>query len=398
MTVQVRSRRRRFALAALLFGGLAAASGSAGAQEPPAAPPSVTVAPVRLADVSAYEEFIGRVEAIESVDLRARVEGFVLDKPFTEGDDVAAGELMFRIEPDRYEADLLAAEGELERARGRLREAELDLARQRTLVDRGAASQAVLDAALAAFESADGEVRIAQAAVRRARLSLDYTEVRTPIAGRVGAAQETPGNLVGPGSGPLARVMQLDPIRVVFSVSEEDLVRVRRENRGRPQHEVNAMFTPSLRLPDGEPYDVAGRIAFVDNAIDPGTATVAVRAEFPNPDALLLPGQFVNVVVQIGDRREAPVVPYAAVQEDREGHYVLVVDADDRVEERRITLGENTGDAFVAEAGLRPGEEVIVQGMQRAQPGMTVAPSRAVAPDRETADAARPGAPAGGDS
>lgn len=349
--------------------------GQGGEQAPP---PAVIVTEVEAERINEPFEFVGRVEAIEAVDLRARVRGFVQERLFEEGEDVEAGQLLFIIEPDEYEAQLASARAELSRAQANLQEAERELARNRTLFERGVVAQATLDTAIASAEAARAEVQAAEAAVRSAELDLEYTRITAPIDGRIGRALVSVGSLVGPDTGPLARIVQLNPIRVVFSLSEAALVdlKLTLPGEGKTEAELAQTFVPRIRLPNGTMYPDEGRITFINNEVDPSTGTVAVRARFANPQAILLPGQFVTVVVRQEEAESLPVVPAPAVQVDREGSYVLVLDAESRVEQRRVTLGARSGQDWAIEQGLQPGEVVIVQGIQKVRPGMVVAPQR----------------------
>lgn len=365
---------RPFGCLAVFLAVIATALPAAAQAPADAPPPAVLVAKVETEDVAPAREFIGRVEAVQAVDLRARVQGFLQEVSFHEGQDVRAGDVLFRIEPDQYEAALAQAEAELASARATLKNAELNLERREELSRRGAASIAELDKAIADRDSAAAAVASAEAGVQAAQLDLGYTKIVSPIDGRIGRAAVTQGNLVGPDSGPLARVVQLDPIRVVFSVSERDFIAVSRQMAGATPAEIGSGFVPTLRLADGSTYSERGKIDFTDNVVDPATATIAVRALFSNPDGLLLPGLTVNVVVRPAEKREMPVVPMSAVQENRQGRFVLVVDAQNRVEVRQIKTGAQVGQAWSVEDGLATGDTIIVEGLQKVQPGAVVQP------------------------
>ena len=340
--------------------------------QPPA--PAVTVAPVETRDVSPSWQFIGRVEAIQSVEVRARVQGFLQEIAFQEGQDVTAGQLLYKIEPDAYEAALDSAKAQLAKAQANLEQAERNLQRAQQLSQRGFEAQQNLDQAKATRDSAAADVQSAQAAVRTAELNLSYTRVQSPIDGRIGGTAITRGNLVGPDSGVLTTVVQLDPIRVVFSIDDRALVQVKMKSGGASQEELNARFVPALRLADGSMLPDQGKIDFVNNQVDPATGTVPVRASFPNARHLLLPGQFVTVVIHPEQKQQLPTVPVAAVQEDKDGKFVLVVGPDNKVEQRRIVANRQADQDWVVEQGLRPGEQVIVEGVQKVQPGGVVKP------------------------
>lgn len=359
----------------LAFFGLIVATDPALAQPKGKGPtPSVTVSVVKLQDISQSNNFIGRVEAIEAVDLRARVEGFIIEKSFDEGQDVEAGELIFQIEPDEYEADVKAANAQLLRAKASLREAERALIRAQELFRSDNISEAQVDEARASRDSALGDVRSAEASLRIAELNLSYTRITSPIKGRIGRAAFTKGNLVGPDSGPLARVVQLDPIRVVFSVSDRELLEAKEALNVESLSALEKKFVPSLRLPTGKTYEFDGVIEFTDNEINPDTGTISIFARFENPNDILLPGELVTVVARLEETRRMPVVPQAAVQQDRDGRFVLVVDEDSRVIERRIEVSQQIRTQWAVESGLQEGELVIFQGIQKVGPGDLVNP------------------------
>lgn len=345
-------------------------------QAPAGAPlPVVAVAPVSLREVAPGTEFVGRVEAIQAVDIRARVEGFLRRKAFDEGQDVRRGQLLFEIEPDRYEAELDAARAQQARAQANLSEAERALNRARELRASGTIPQAQLDEAQSQRDAARASLAEAAANLRRAELNLSYTQITSPIDGRIGRSLFTEGNLVGPSSGALARVVQIDPIRAVFSISDRDLLEVQQSAGDAPRAEVYTRFVPSLVLADGSLYPETGRVDFIANEIDPQTATIPVRAVFPNPHGVLLPGMIVSVRIRPAAAETRPVVPVAAVQRDRQGPFVLVLDDSNRVSERRVRLGAQLENFWVVEEGLREGERVVTEGMQvPARPGAVVRP------------------------
>jgi membrane fusion protein, multidrug efflux system len=224
---------------------------------------------------------------------------------------------------------------------------------------------------------AQADVLAAQAAVQTAELNLSYTRITSPIDGRIGVTAVTAGNLVSPSTGSLATIVQLDPIRVVFSVSDRDVLAVQQQYEGLSPQELVKRYVPKLRLANGAEYAQDGSVEFVDNRVDPATGTIAVRAMFPNPQQILLPGQFVTALIRPERSERRPVVPVAAVQQDREGRFVLVLDQQNRVAQRRIEIGPQIDQVFAVEHGLREGETVILGGVQKVQPGMAVQPTRA---------------------
>lgn len=375
----------------VLFG----VSGAALAQEPAqGALPEVETAAVALAPVTRQGQFVGSVAAIQQVNLVARVEGFLDAVSFNEGSYLKAGDTAFQIEKDTYQAALDSAQAALESAnaglagaQANLTNAEVNLKRQQELLKTNAVSQSTVDQAQAQRDTADAQVKQsqaqigqAQAQVKTAQLNLSYTDVITPIAGRIGKAQVTVGNLVSPSSGPLATIVQTDPIRVVFSISDRDYLNVvkalKPDDKGLPEGGAS-QFQPTLQLPDGSKYEQPGKIAFLDNTIDPSTGTIAVYTEFPNPHLLLVPGQFVTVTVLSSDAEQLPVVPAAAVLQDRDGPYVFVIGEGNRAVIRRITLGPRVGTDWAVTSGLVNGDVIIVSGLQKVAAGMVVAPKPA---------------------
>lgn len=333
-------------------------------------PPAVVVAAATSQDVTASVEFVGRTEAFREVDLRARVQGFLEERAFEEGATVEEGDLLFMIDPAEYRADLQAAEAEVDRAEATWQAAVNELERARTLVERGNISQSEVDKRAADAGRAEADIKAAKAALEQAKLDLGYTEIRAPFSGRIGRGTYDVGNLVGPDSGVLASVVALDPIYVTFPVSEREYLTYEKA-ANKPE------VVPRIILADGSTFAHDGTIDFIDNRVDPMTGTLQVRATFPNPDGLLLPGQYVGVVLTVGAPNRKTVVPQAAVQENQAGRFVLVVDGDNRVATRIVQTGQRVGTGWVVEQGLEPGEMVIVEGLQKVRPGGEVTPSRA---------------------
>ena len=351
----------------------AAVAATAAAQSAPSDAPSVIVASAERRDVTPSFFYVGRVEAVETVELVARVEGFLERRDFREGGDVEKGDLLFLIEPAPYRIAVEQREADLAGAHATLKNAEEDFARKETLVERKTLARAVLGEARAALGTSRAAVQQAQAALRRARLDLSYTEVISPISGQISQAAYSVGAFVRPGDGALATVTSTDPVHVTIAVPEKDLIEARRQGIDLE----NPPVAPSLLLSDGSAYEHAGEFDYLDPSVDQATDTLLARAVFPNPERVLLPGQFVTVIVRQKQPVSAVVIPQAAVQKDQQGHFVLVVDRAGRAGIRRVALGEQTGTEWVVSEGLAEGERVVVQGLQKIRPDMVVNPVEA---------------------
>ena len=334
-------------------------------------PPLVTVVAIGERDVNPPAEYVGHVEAVQVVDLRARVEGFLEQVRFKEGSDVLSGDLLYVIEQALYQAGVDA-----EKAIVAQFEATLSKASQHLKRLRAARPESVpatdMDNAVAEELSARARLAEARANLTTAQINLGYTQVKAPIRGRIGHTAYTKGNLVNPASGALARIVQLDPIRVVYSISENDIVDIQMALRDAQNGKKSPFLTSRLKLANGVTIKVSGRMDFVDNAVDPGTGTIAVRALFDNPDGMLLPGQYVTVMVTRSKPKLMPVVPQSAILEDHDGRYVFVVDDQNRVIMRRVKTGPVIGVNWAMASGLTVGEKVIVEGIQKVQPGQVV--------------------------
>ncbi|MEM8949099.1 MAG: efflux RND transporter periplasmic adaptor subunit [Pseudomonadota bacterium] len=338
------------------------------AQDQPA--PSVVVAPIESMDVTPSFSFVGRVQAVDRVDLRARVQGYVEERHFREGGEVKAGDLLFTLEKAPYQVVVDQREADLAGAEATLKEATAELARKQDLVGRGVLSAAELDTASAQEATANANVLQAKAALREAELDLSYTDIKSPIDGRIGEARYSVGNLVGTSSEPLATVTSIDPIYITIAISEKRLIDARREG----VDIENPPVAPHLTLSDGSRYEHDGNFDFLGTEVNQSTDTVQARAVFPNPERILLPGQFVSVVVRQKETETALVVPQIAVQEDQQGYFALVVNDANQVEIRRIVVGDQVDCVWVLEDGLAEGDQVIVQGLQKVRPEMTVNP------------------------
>ena len=358
-----------------LFGIAAALAGcgdgkqASQAQAPP--PPAVTVVKAVVEDIRPTFRFTGRIEAIFKVDLRARVDGFLEKRLFTEGADVKEGDLLFVIEKGLYSAAVNEAKASVEKAEATLKLADIEFNRQSELVQRSVAAQARLDDTAAKQGEARGAMLAQKAALEKAELQLSYTDIRAPIAGRIGRANIAVGNFVGPSSGALATIVSQDPIYVGFPVTQREILAYRKE-RSNP-----AEVVVYLQLADGSRYGHPGKINFLDVTVSQGTDTVLVRASFPNPDRTLVDGQLVAVVLEGGTAETALVVPGQSLQIDQAGAFVLVLDNDNKVQVRRVELGGPRGTNMILRKGLTGGERVVTEGIQRIRPGQVVNPTEA---------------------
>lgn len=315
-------------------------------------------------------EFVGRVEAIDRVDVRARVGGFLQQMFFKEGDAVKEGDKLFQIDPEPFEAALQQARGALLQAEGTLTNASAQRARADELVKTAATSLAVRDERLAAERNAQGGVAIAEANQKTATINLGYTTIYAPVSGRIGRAKVTRGNVVGPDTGALVLIVSQDPMYVTFPVSQREFLRLRQEG-GKTSNES---YEVKLRFSDGTAYEQDGKIDFVDVTVNKATDTIMVRARVPNPANILIDGQFMRVVVQ-GDKPEEKIlVPQAALLADQEGLYVFVVQ-DGKAVVKRVKTGPEVGADIAIEQGLSGGELVAVSGLQGLRPGVPVVAS-----------------------
>lgn len=374
--------------------GLAACGQDEAPPAPP--PPEVVVEVVRTTTVPNIIELPGRLQAVRTAEVRARVDGIVERRTYVEGTDVKAGAVLFQIDPRPLKARLDAVQSTLRRAQAEAKNAARDVERFEPLVARNAISRQEFDAAQARLAQAQADVGSAEAQVEQARLDLGYASVTAPISGRAGRAQVTEGALVSAAQGTLlTTVEQLDPIYVNFSQSSGKLLELRKDMKvGRLRIPDVKSIRVTLLLEDGTAYGEAGRINFLDMAVDPETGTVSLRAEIPNTERVLLPGEFVRARVEAGTNPAGILVPQKAVQLSSSGATVMVVGENNAVAVRPVQLGDLLGETWIIEGGLKPGERVIVEGRMKVQPGMPVRIAQApgaAAPAPGTAAAPAPG-------
>jgi membrane fusion protein (multidrug efflux system) len=354
-------------MAGVALAALVAFSGAARAQAP--APVRVGVAPAETKEVTKAAEFVGRVDAMEKVEIRARVKGYLQDVLFKEGQAVKAGEPLYEIEPDLFKADVEQAQGALTRAEAKKTLAEIQLKRAAELLAKQAGTAVQRDQAAASDNEAGGAVLSARANLDIARINLGYTSITSPIKGRIGRTNVTAGNVVGPDSGVLATIVSEDPIYVTFPVSQREFMRV----TGAARSQLDGVGA-SLIFPDGSTYALTGKVDFVDVKVDRSTDTITLRAVFSNPDGLLRDGQLVRVQLASDKPKSAVVVPQSALLADKDGVYVFVVE-DGKAAMRRIKTGAEAGNDVVVTDGLSQGDMVVVDGLNNVRPGAPVTAS-----------------------
>lgn len=368
MTMQ----ERRLRILALLGAGLMATlpGGPAGAQQG-AAPPAVLVQPAELTPIADQSEFIGRAAAVDKVELRARVKGFLGPRKFNDGDAVKEGQVLFTIEPEPYQAAVAQKVAQRDAAKAALTNAELQLNRAEELLRSKTGTQVTYDQRLSEQLQAKAQLEDASAQLRDAEIQLSYTEIKSPIDGRVGRAAVSPGNIVGPDSGVLATVVSENPIRVLFSITQRELLDARRDTTS------GDALVVRLRLADGSIYKNKGKLDFIDVTADAKTDGQMVRAVFDNKEGLLTDGQTVRVIVEGEKVPTVVAVPQAAIAQDQSGSYLFVVNDKNVAEQRRVKTGVSRDGLVSITEGLKAGEKVIIQGQQRVRPGMTVTPTQA---------------------
>ncbi|MGE7955509.1 efflux RND transporter periplasmic adaptor subunit [Pseudomonas sp. NPDC089530] len=358
----------------LLAAALSACDKSSTAEEQ-APVAKVRIETIQTRPLSISSELSGRIAAPRVAEVRARVAGVVLQRTFREGSDVKQGEVLFRIDPAPFKADLDSAQASLRKAEANAFQARLQEQRYAQLIEDKAISAQEYDNARANARQTAADVAANQAAVQRARLNLGYATVTAPISGRVGRALVTEGALVGQNeSTPLALIQQLDPIHADLTQSTRELNDLRRAFRaGQLQQVGQDQAKATLIQDDGSPYPLPGKLLFADLSVDPSTGQIILRSEFPNPDLDLLPGSFIRVRLEQAVNAQGISVPQRAIQRDSAGiAQVLLVDAEQRVVQQPVQLGAAQQDRWIVTEGLKAGDRIVIEGLQHARPGEQV--------------------------
>src|SRR3982074_1632229 len=387
--VMVRAREMHLArvpISLLIAGALRVGTPSGTRAQPaPSGPPAVGVVEAIKRPITETSEFLGRIEAVNRVNVVARVTAFLEKRLFEEGNEIKKGDKLYLLERGPFEADLASKQAQVAQLQATLENAKLTTERARTLLGGPAGQQSTYDAAIANQRSLEAQVQAALAQVHSSQINLDYTDIRSPIDGKIGRTAVTEGNVVSPGSGVLTTIVSQDPMYVIFPVS------VRAGLELRERYATRGGFSAvqiKLRLPDDRLYGQTGQVNFVDNTIAQNTDTVTVRGAIPNPTLHdpsttggpvheLTDGEFVTVMLEGVQPVKVLAIPRSAVLSDQQGDYVFVVSADSKAEQRRIQLGQSTSTMAAVINGLALGDKVIVEGLQRVRPGQPVVPGPA---------------------
>jgi membrane fusion protein (multidrug efflux system) len=384
-------RRLVALLAAVVLCGVLFTTCIAEAQMP-GGPPAVGVVRAEKQAITETSEFIGRIQAVDRVVLTARVTAFLQQRLFTEGADVQEGDLLYRLERPPFEAAVAQQEAAVADASARLANANIQLSRVQSLLNTPAGQRSAVDDATANQRSQAAQLAAAQAQLRVAQINLAYTEIHAPLSGKISRSPVSVGNVVSPSSGPLSSIVSQDPIYVLFPIALRAQLDL--EKRYADKGGMNAAVV-RLRLPDGTMYDQSGKIDYVEPTVQATTDTILLRAAIANPplkpvepgkpvERRLIDGEFVTALVEGIQPVTALGIPRAAVLSDQQGDYVYVVDGQNHVQQRRVSLGQSTPSTAVIVSGLNEGEMVVLEGIQRVRPGIQVVPGPAAPPPAAT--------------
>ena len=377
--------RLRHILAPALAFALLASLGAAQAQQPGA--PAVGVTKVERTPVTETSQFIGRIQAINRVDLSARVTAFLDKRFFTEGSEVKKGDLLYQLERGPFEADVQAKEAAVKQVEAQLQNADSTLERAQQLLKSAAGTQATVDTAVANQQALSAQLLAAQAQLRQSQINLAYTEIRAPIDGKIGRTTTTEGNVVGPSSGVLSTIVSQDPMYVVFSVPSRTALDLKQKTMGADGFDAVKV---RIKLPDGQLYGQTGKLDFMNNSVSGGTDTLILRATIANPaspeanaaagpNRELLDAEFVGVLLEGAQPVQALTIPRSAVLTDQSGDYAYIVDGQGKAQRQNVKLGQTTPTTAVVVSGLQEGQLVIVEGLQRVHPGQPVSAGPAAA-------------------
>jgi membrane fusion protein (multidrug efflux system) len=369
----------------ILIACVLAAAGCGKETEPESQPPEVLVVDAAQRDVPVYGEWVGTTDGFINAQIRAKVQGYLLSKPYQEGALVKTGDVLFELDPRQYRAALDQAKGDLAGAQANLVRSEQNVNRYRPLAQKGAVSKKELDDSVQQMRADQAALDAARAAAEGAELNLEWTTVRSPIDGIAGIALAQVGDLIVP-STLMTTVSQLEPIKVLFPISEQEYLRFAERNAGADAQQQRPL---ELILADGSVYKHPGKVSAINRQVEQQTGSLQIQAVFPNPDNVLRPGGYAKIRAVTDLRKGATVVPQRAVQEVQGSHRVVVVGPDDTVTFRAVKAGPKVGSDWVIDDGLEPGERVVAEGAQKLRDGMKVAPKPwAAAPETAAGDAA----------
>ena len=335
--------------------------------------PSVSVYEVDSEEIGNYREFVARTVASKTASLRARVEGELIKRHFNEGSKVTQNQTLLEIDPTNYQASVASATADLNSATVTAASTGRDLARGKKIAADGFISSSELDQLITKEAQARAQVKVAKAELTKAELNLSYTSITAPFSGRVGKVKYNVGNVVGPNSEPLAILTLTDPINVNFQIEESNYINFLQENT-KTATAKDVQVDISLRLPNDTIFTHAGSLDFADTKIEEGMGTVELRATFANPRGIIIPGMFVTLMIEGQEKEKMSLVPQAAVQANQQGKFVLVVDNENMVKQRHVILGRRINAMWLVKSGLKSGDLVVVEGLQKIKSGIKVNP------------------------
>jgi len=358
-------------LSIILFGVVSCGQAEQAKRVAPA--PAVSVYEIKMNEIGSYREFVARSVASKEVDLRARVEGELIERPFEEGSVVEKDQVLLRIDPAAYQASLDSAKADLNSKIAGADGAARDLKRGREVAGEGYISQSDLDKLMTNDSQAKAAVKVAKSTLDKAQLNLSYTVIKAPFSGRIGKVNYNVGTVVSPTSNTIATLTATNPMYVSFQVEESDYVSYLQSHKNTQKPE-DLSIDISLRLPNNTKYSEKGLLTFADTKIDEGMGTVELRAKFDNPNGIIVPGLFVTLIMEGKNKESMALVPQVAVQENQQGKFVLVVNADNKVSQRLVKLGRRMNAMWVVESGIKSNERVIIEGLQKVRTGIEVKP------------------------